>query len=193
MKTQLQNLDFITSFIHAVEMDGDQWFVASDILAVLDLTHLGETLFSPNSLEFQDYVFTNASGQVDMLLSEGDLYKLIMRSDVPEAKAFQDWVNDVVLPEIHEDGGYFVVTNTRVRRNNAVNEKGIYKSIMRSDEPEAQAYQAWATDGALLAIRKTGGYVMGEEKFARGKLSYEEMVRMVMKVSQIKIDRLRHS
>lgn len=38
------------------------------------------------------------------LISESALYKLIMRSTKPEAKAFQDWVTREVLPAINEDG-----------------------------------------------------------------------------------------
>lgn len=33
-------------------------------------------------------------------VSESGLYKLLMRSDKPEARAFQDWVTKVVLPAI---------------------------------------------------------------------------------------------
>lgn len=40
------------------------------------------------------------------LISESGLYKLAMRSNKPEAKAFQDWVTKVVLPAIRKDGGY---------------------------------------------------------------------------------------
>lgn len=40
------------------------------------------------------------------LISESGLYKLIMRSDKPQAKPFQDWVTKVVLPAIRKDGGY---------------------------------------------------------------------------------------
>lgn len=37
---------------------------------------------------------------------ESGLYKLIMRSDKPEARQFQDWVTREVLPAIRKDGMY---------------------------------------------------------------------------------------
>jgi len=37
------------------------------------------------------------------LISESGLYKLVMRSDKPEAREFQDWVTRVVLPAIRKD------------------------------------------------------------------------------------------
>ncbi|WP_319237465.1 BRO family protein [uncultured Propionivibrio sp.] len=42
------------------------------------------------------------------LISESGLYKLIMRSDKPGAKPFQDWVTKVVLPAIRKDGAYIM-------------------------------------------------------------------------------------
>ncbi len=40
------------------------------------------------------------------LISESGLYKLVMRSDKPEVREFQNWVTKVVLPAIRKDGGY---------------------------------------------------------------------------------------
>jgi len=41
-----------------------------------------------------------------LLITESGLYKLIMRSDKPEARKFQDWVTREVLPAIRKDGMY---------------------------------------------------------------------------------------
>ncbi|WP_416369046.1 Bro-N domain-containing protein [Tritonibacter mobilis] len=40
------------------------------------------------------------------IISESGLYKIIMRSDKPEARAFQDWVTGTVLPAIRKDGKF---------------------------------------------------------------------------------------
>lgn len=41
-----------------------------------------------------------------VLISESDLYKLVLKSRVEGAKAFQDWVTGEVLPSIRNHGGY---------------------------------------------------------------------------------------
>lgn len=41
-----------------------------------------------------------------MLLTEPDLYRLIMRSKLPTAERVQDWVCEEVLPSIRATGGY---------------------------------------------------------------------------------------
>ncbi|MFT0893073.1 Bro-N domain-containing protein [Pseudochelatococcus sp. G4_1912] len=55
-----------------------------------------------------------------------------------------------------------------------ISESGLYKLIMRSDKPEARAFQDWVTRHVLPAIRKDGGYVMGEEKVATGEMDEEK-------------------
>ena len=45
--------------------------------------------------------------EMDMtFINETNLYKVIMRSDKPQAEPFQDWVCGEVLPEIRKNGGY---------------------------------------------------------------------------------------
>lgn len=41
-----------------------------------------------------------------ILLTEPDLYRLIMRSKLPSAEKVQDWVCEEVLPSIRQTGGY---------------------------------------------------------------------------------------
>lgn len=40
------------------------------------------------------------------LISESGLYKVILRSNKPEARQFQNWVTEAVLPAIRKDGMY---------------------------------------------------------------------------------------
>ncbi|MGL4483233.1 MAG: BRO-N domain-containing protein, partial [Lactococcus garvieae] len=42
------------------------------------------------------------------MISEADLYRLVMGSTLPNAQQFQDWVTREVLPSIREHGGYVV-------------------------------------------------------------------------------------
>lgn len=42
-----------------------------------------------------------------MFINESGLYQIIMKAENSIAKAFQDWVTDIVLPSIHKYGAYF--------------------------------------------------------------------------------------
>jgi len=69
-----------------------------------------------------------------------------------------------------------------------ISESGLYKLIMRSDKPEAKAFQDWVTRIVLPAIRKDGGYVKGEEKVASGEMSEDELVLKALDVMNRKVD-----
>ena len=71
-----------------------------------------------------------------------------------------------------------------------INESGLYSLIMRSDKPQAKAFQDWVTRAVLPAIRKNGAYVMGEEKVAAGELSEDELVMRTMSIMSRKVERL---
>ena len=49
---------------------------------------------------------TQGGGQQMIFISEQNLYKVIMRSNKPQAEAFQDWVCGEVLPSIRKNGAY---------------------------------------------------------------------------------------
>lgn len=51
-------------------------------------------------------VLTNGGSQNVKFITEGNLYRLIVRSKLPAAKRFERWVFDEVLPEIRRTGGY---------------------------------------------------------------------------------------
>lgn len=92
-----------------VEIDGQPWFVAADIRTVLGLQKSGTNLARLAADEHQvirKCGSTSLKGHGLSVISESGLYKLIMRSDKPEAQKFQDWVTRDVLPAIRKDGAY---------------------------------------------------------------------------------------
>lgn len=44
-----------------------------------------------------------------------------------------------------------------------VSESGLFKLISRSDKEAAKPFQDWVTRDVLPSIRKSGGYVLGQE------------------------------
>ncbi len=46
---------------------------------------------------------------------------------------------------------------------NAVNEPGLYSLVLGSRKPEAKAFKRWITHEVIPEIRKTGGYIAGQE------------------------------
>lgn len=103
-------------------IDGEPWFHATDACHILGLNTNGGTTQHTSKLDAgerrrltkgllpqtpSDRAFVGSAGIV-VAVSESGLYKLIMRSDKPEAQAFQNWITKVVLPSIRKTGGYLL-------------------------------------------------------------------------------------
>lgn len=73
----------------------------------------------------------------------------------------------------------------RQGKANLVNEYGLYNLILASRKKEAKEFKRWITHEVIPAIRKTGGYIAGEEK-----MNEEELVLKAMQVMQRKVQAL---
>lgn len=51
-----------------------------------------------------------------------------------------------------------------------INESGLYNVILRSDKPQAKPFRKWVTAEVLPSIRKTGGYIQGQETLSPAEL-----------------------
>lgn len=108
MKIQtFENADFGAIRVSTVE--GEPWFVAKDVCDALGLSNTTEALRNLDDDEVSNISNSEVAqngGRAARIISEPGLYKLIMRSRKPEAKAFQRWVTHEVLPAIRKTGGY---------------------------------------------------------------------------------------
>lgn len=71
-----------------------------------------------------------------------------------------------------------------------LSESGLYDLIFQSRKAEAKEFQRWVRKEVLPAIRKDGGYIMGEEKVRAGEMSEDELVLKAVNILQTKVERL---
>lgn len=92
--------------VRTIDLDGQPWFVAADVCAVLDL-HPGRALARIDDDE-KGVRLTQTPGGMQSLgyVNEPGLYSLILGSRKPEARAFKRWVTHEVLPTIRQTGAY---------------------------------------------------------------------------------------
>lgn len=65
---------------------------------------------------------------------------------------------------------------------NAVNEPGLYSLVLGSRKPEAKAFKRWITHEVIPEIRKTGGYIAGQET-----MDDDQLLASALMVAQRKI------
>lgn len=170
-----------------IELDGQPWFVGSDVLKVLygrasGLAHVYTRLAPDEMTKVNRYHFGDGPGKPITLISESGLYKLIMRSVKPQARAFQDWVTRVVLPAIRKDGAY-VLGEEKVATGEMDEDELVLKAMgimQRKLERLAQEKAALQADNQRLLPAAEVGQAVGQRsrigvvEFAR-KLEGERM------------------
>jgi prophage antirepressor-like protein len=90
---------------HAVRVHlddlGNPWFEAPDACAVLGIKDVSQAVARLRSNQKRPCETRNC-----LIINESGLYRLIFRSNKPDAEKFQDWVFEVVLPQIRKTGAY---------------------------------------------------------------------------------------
>lgn len=105
-------------------INGEPWFCLRDVCVVLDIPRTSDlvqvekdvvnndTLKTRGGLDAKgvakNHILTNGGNQQITFINEPNLYRVIFRSNKPEAKHFQDWVFNEVLPTIRKTGSYTI-------------------------------------------------------------------------------------
>ena len=93
--------------IRTAIIDGEPWFVAKDVCDVLGIANpRNATARIPNKDKGVRQMDTLGGVQNISMISEAGLYRLVLRSDKPEAEPFIDWVTSKVLPTLRKTGSY---------------------------------------------------------------------------------------
>lgn len=108
--TEIQPFTFPTTGqpVRTISIDGEPWWFASDVCAVLDIANVGNALSrleadDISSIRLADGTPGNPNRAV---VNESALYELVIRSDRPQAKPFRRWVTAEVIPSIRKTGTY---------------------------------------------------------------------------------------
>lgn len=90
--------------VRACLIDGQPWFVLSDVCRALGLSNPSVVA---QRLQPHQRSKLNLGRQGDaLIINESGLYRAVLRSDSPQAEPFQVWVTEDVLPTIRQTGSY---------------------------------------------------------------------------------------
>lgn len=92
--------------VRTIEIDGKPYFSASDVATALGYSNPRDAISRHCKGVVKHDIPTNSGVQVLSFIPEGDIYRLIVRSQLPSAEKFEVWVFDEVLPQIRQTGGY---------------------------------------------------------------------------------------
>ncbi len=97
--------------IRTIRQDGEVWFVGKDVATALGYTNSRKALADHVKDNHKGVTNCDTLGGTQKLavIDEAGVYSLVMRSKLPQAEAFQEWVVGEVLPAIRQTGAYMDV------------------------------------------------------------------------------------
>ncbi len=103
--------------IRTTEENGKPLFSANDVAKALGYVQYEKAIRTHcKGVSILDTP-TNGGIQNVKFIQESDVYRLVMRSKLPQAEQFQDWVVEEVLPSIRKNGGYMAVRTGEMAKN----------------------------------------------------------------------------
>jgi len=109
--------------VRVVIKDGNPWFVAADLCAVLGIKNVPDAVRNiPERDKGKGLTSTPGGPQAVLILSEPGMWRLVIRSDKPRAIQLQQWIAEEVIPSIRKSGAYVpgisadLMTNPRVQQ-----------------------------------------------------------------------------
>ena len=196
---EIQVWNYESSEVRTVQVNGEPWFVLSDVCKVLELSTPARVAERLEKDEVSQTHTIDRMGreQKTTIINESGLYTVILRSDKPQAKPFRKWVTSEVLPSIRKHGSYSVQSQfadlspqlqvliqmeTRQKQIEARQAEqatalaGLEQKIQNTCEVIALDKTAWRKDSEHLInkiARATG------EGYGGIRLVYEEIYRSI--------------
>lgn len=92
--------------VRTIEIEGKPYFMASDIAKALGYARPNDAVSAHCRAAVKRSTHISGKMQEVNFIPEGDVYRLIVRSQLPSAEKFERWVMDEVLPSIRQNGMY---------------------------------------------------------------------------------------
>jgi anti-repressor protein len=188
--SELKIFNYENANVRTTVRNGEIWFVLKDVCEVLGIhnskmvaTRLDDdekAKVSQTDLRNGDFEMPNRGLT---MINESGLYKVILRSDKPEAKKFMRWITHEVLPTIRKHGAY--ITSEKMEElmtdpdtwvklirtlQQERREKAMLQNQIETDRPKivfADAVSVSESDvliGELAKILKGNGVDIGQNR-----------------------------
>ncbi|CAC8998643.1 TPA: ORF6C domain-containing protein [Staphylococcus aureus] len=109
---ELQTFNFEELPVRTLEVDGEPYFVGSDIAKILGYQKPQNAIATHVDLEDKTTTLIQGTGSNyksnAVIINESGLYSLIFSSKLENAKRFKRWVTSEVLPTLRKTGAYQV-------------------------------------------------------------------------------------
>ena len=95
--------------VRTIDIDNKIYFIGIDIANILEYSVPSRAITTHCKGATKMVVPSKGGNQETWVITEGDVYRLIMKSKMPKAEQFESWVMDEILPQIRQTGGYIPI------------------------------------------------------------------------------------
>lgn len=170
--------------IRTVTKEDKTYFVGNDVAKALGYTETAKAIRTHCKGVSEMDIPTNGGIQKVKVITEGDIYRLVIKSQLPKAEEFESWIFDNVLPSIRKSGGYIagqeqmsdaelmakalLVAQKQIEQRNAIIEQ--QKARIEADKPKTIFADAVSTSktsilvGDLAKLICQNGYQIGQKR-----------------------------
>jgi len=172
---------FDSAAVRTLYLDGELWFVATDIAKILGYRNAPDMVRMLDEDEKGTHNLRTPSGNQhgefeyaveNTIINESGLYACILKSRRPEAKAFRKWVTSEVLPSIRKRGSYtvpgadaapqFVTSNLSHGADLAVAADRTFRSFLRAARSAGMALPQALRKANQQTLARTGMNMLEE-------------------------------
>lgn len=164
--------------IRTVEIDGEVYFVASDVAKALGYINSRDAVLRHCKGVVKHDIPTNGGKQSMSVIPKGDVLRLAANSELPGAEKFEGWIFDEVIPTVLNHGIYAtddvinkILDNpdfgigilTKLKEERAARVEAEQKNNILSAENDllAQKNLEWADRAVINAMVRAYGYGIG--------------------------------
>lgn len=94
--------------VRTLTIENKPYFVGKDVATILGYSNPTKAISTHCKGVSKMGMPTDGGLQEMLIIPEGDIYRLIIKSKLPQAEKFESWVFDEVLPQIRKTGQYQV-------------------------------------------------------------------------------------
>lgn len=142
------NFNFDNNQVRTLLINNKPYFCLKDVCDILELKDFRVVRLEKDGVILNHIIDNLGREQQANFINEPNLYRVIFRSDKQEAKQFQNWVFEEVLPQLRKTGKYEIANNFNKQNKNNV--KKI--SINEIDLKDFNNYQYFYMNDILLSF-----------------------------------------
>lgn len=206
MSADLSVFRFDGSDVRTVIVDGEPWWIGNDVARVLGYANPAAAIAKHTKGVAKRYPLSTAGGvQEFRILSEPDMLRLVVASNLPSADRFERWVFEDVLPTIRKTGTYAAAPALPQNYSAALRElaaeveqREALEAKVAADAPKVEYIDTFVADEDLRILRNVAKSLGLKEDDLRNALVahkwvYREETTRYSQKEQQKVPYVRYS